>query len=252
MIRLARCGLFGSGLLLALIWLSLTWGAQLPRRQILYTARVAGDLDIFLLDVNTHLTRNLTNRPGDDSRPAWSPDGRYIVFESWRAGTRAIYVMDALGGDMRRLTADARSSEYDPQWTEDGESILFRSYKRNATGEAEVGIYRVAPDGTGLEATAAGSGFRQSSGDAPAITVEFQDGAWGLHITEGDKTRPVPHNNAVLPREAPQWLAAERWVAFLSQSEVAASEIYVMDVEGRLFEQMTTDGTAKSHLSWRP
>jgi YD repeat-containing protein len=40
---------------------------------------------------------NLTNHPGHDAQPVWSPDGRQIAFASTRDGNWDIYVMDAKG-----------------------------------------------------------------------------------------------------------------------------------------------------------
>ena len=37
---------------------------------------------------------NLTNNPADDSKPAWSPDGKIITFASDRDGNFEIYVMN--------------------------------------------------------------------------------------------------------------------------------------------------------------
>ena len=42
----------------------------------------------------------------DVSAPAWSPDGRTIVFVSGRDGNSEIYVMDADGSEPRNLTQE--------------------------------------------------------------------------------------------------------------------------------------------------
>jgi TolB protein len=48
--------------------------------------------------------RRLTrNRTRDDSA-SWSPDGRRLVFTSYRDGNGEIYVMNADGSHQRRLT----------------------------------------------------------------------------------------------------------------------------------------------------
>src|SRR4051812_49490285 len=65
--------------------------------------------DIFLVDVDHGLTRNLTDNRAYDVMPAWSPDGDWIAFASDRDGKRHIYVMDALGEHLRRLTDDDNS-----------------------------------------------------------------------------------------------------------------------------------------------
>jgi Tol biopolymer transport system component len=66
--------------------------------------------------------RRLTDDPGSDIEPAWSPDGTRIAFASNRDGDWDIYVMDADGGNVRRLTGtrghrDALRGDYDPAWS---------------------------------------------------------------------------------------------------------------------------------------
>jgi TolB protein len=59
--------------------------------------------------------RNLTQNAAKDYAPAWSPDGRQIVFASDRDGRSGIYVMDADGGSVRRITEHPADDEY-PAW----------------------------------------------------------------------------------------------------------------------------------------
>lgn len=53
--------------------------------------------DIFLMASNGDSVEQITNDPGNDIEPTWSPDGKYIAFSSDRSGSIAIYVMDADG-----------------------------------------------------------------------------------------------------------------------------------------------------------
>lgn len=91
--------------------------------------------DIWLLDLQTHKVSNLTNHPGGDYRPAFSPDGRWIAFMSDREATEAwrqdpmpqltqIYVMRADGSNLRGLT-QGETSVGGASWSPDGKAVVF-------------------------------------------------------------------------------------------------------------------------------
>lgn len=58
--------------------------------------------------------------------PDWSPDGSQIVFESTRDGKFAIYVMQADGSGLRKLSTGETNDEQ-PRWSKDGRQIVFIS-----------------------------------------------------------------------------------------------------------------------------
>jgi Tol biopolymer transport system component/beta-lactamase regulating signal transducer with metallopeptidase domain len=85
------------------------------------------------------------------SCPAWSPDGTEIAFHSWRDGwnqweSSDIYVMNADGANVKRLTEPGPASEYDPSWSPDGAKIVFSS---NRDGNFE--IYVMDADGQNVQ-----------------------------------------------------------------------------------------------------
>ncbi|MBK9055699.1 MAG: PD40 domain-containing protein [Chloroflexi bacterium] len=58
----------------------------------------------------------LTPDTSGDYTPAWSPDGQRIVFVSERDGNAELYVMNADGSNLIRLTYTA-AAEQSPDWT---------------------------------------------------------------------------------------------------------------------------------------
>ncbi|MBL8165167.1 MAG: PD40 domain-containing protein, partial [Anaerolineae bacterium] len=70
--------------------------------------------------------KNLTNSPAFDTSGAWSPDSTQIAFLSMRTGNEiSIHLMDADGGQVRRLI-DAPGTELGaPQWSPDGTKLAF-------------------------------------------------------------------------------------------------------------------------------
>jgi Tol biopolymer transport system component len=68
----------------------------------------------------------LTELTSNNGKPAWSPDGTKIAFESDRGGHREVYVMNADGSSPVKLTtAPAGGFSGDPAWSSDGQRIAF-------------------------------------------------------------------------------------------------------------------------------
>jgi TolB protein len=88
------------------------------------------------------LTR--TQRDWKDGSPAWSPDGTRIAFYSERDGNAEIYVMNADGSGVTRLTNTSADEGY-PAWSPDGRTISFDS---DRTGNFDV--FAMNPDGSNV------------------------------------------------------------------------------------------------------
>ncbi|MEJ2555405.1 MAG: hypothetical protein P8186_04065 [Anaerolineae bacterium] len=70
-------------------------------------------MDLYLMRSDGSDVRRLTDAPGPDTLPAWTPDGR-IVFRSARSGSWGIYIMNADGRDQRQIISYADPG---PDWT---------------------------------------------------------------------------------------------------------------------------------------
>ena len=67
------------------------------------------------MDIVSRQLVELTRDEGRNERPSWAPDGRHIVFESTRTGTRQIWTMLADGSQPRQLTYEGQSES--PNWS---------------------------------------------------------------------------------------------------------------------------------------
>jgi TolB protein len=76
----------------------------------------------------------------DDEQPRWSPDGRRVAFKSNRGGSYNLYVMNADGSNVVRLTNHA-ANDHDPTWVPDGESLVFSSDRDRGTARND--LYRL-------------------------------------------------------------------------------------------------------------
>src|SRR6266852_3536473 len=74
----------------------------------------------------------------------WSPDNKKIAFTSDRDGNSEVYVMNADGKNVRRLT-NTRATERAAVWSPDGKRIVFSS-----DGDGPSEIYVMDADGSNL------------------------------------------------------------------------------------------------------
>ncbi|MEJ2679433.1 MAG: hypothetical protein P8174_10220 [Gemmatimonadota bacterium] len=71
--------------------------------------------DIYTIAPDTTGLQRLTTNDSSDTWPSWSPDGARIAFQSNREGTFHIYVMNADGSGVSRVTNQTGAQLY-PKW----------------------------------------------------------------------------------------------------------------------------------------
>jgi Tol biopolymer transport system component len=95
-----------------------------------------------VFDVASGQARAITEGPGGDFQPAWSPDGRRLAFFSSRAGNVDIWSVEVESRALKQLTR-GRAMEINPFWSPDARSIAYQS---DESGRLEVWVMNA--DGT--------------------------------------------------------------------------------------------------------
>jgi|TARA_Y100000294_G_scaffold129137_2_gene120953 TolB protein len=99
--------------------------------------------ELYSMDLRTRNIVQLTNNPAIDTSPSYAPDGSRITFNSDRGGSQQIYVMDADGSKVHRVSfGDGRYAT--PVWSPRGDLIAFTKMRR---GRFYIGVMRT--DGSG-------------------------------------------------------------------------------------------------------
>jgi dipeptidyl aminopeptidase/acylaminoacyl peptidase len=95
-------------------------------------------LHIFVVDLATKQTRQLTKGDTDEHSIDWSPDGTELLYLTNPEPNQDeffnydIFALKLADNSVRRITA-TEFIEYDPVWSPDGKRILFRGTRRGLT-----------------------------------------------------------------------------------------------------------------------
>ncbi len=100
-----------------------------PDGKTILISREAGDRSVYLatLDIEEGtLDRLVTLDWTHPRRAQYSPDGRFIAYDSTKGGDRAIYLISA-DGAQETVLVDSPGHDDSPLWTHDGRFLLFRT-----------------------------------------------------------------------------------------------------------------------------
>jgi TolB protein len=127
---------------------SIAWSPDATKIVIQSIRKSAGSesANLLVYDPVLDTSAPVTEGTAVDADPSWSPDSKQIVFNSNRDGNFEIYLMNADGSNVRRLT-NHPAWESHPAFSPDGTQIVFNS---NREGD-NYDVYLMNVDGSGLK-----------------------------------------------------------------------------------------------------
>lgn len=211
------------------------------------------EIKMYSLDINRQVS--FPHYGGTNLSPAWSPDSTKLALSSSRGGDSEIYVCDASGANLHRMTAN-KGPDVSPSWNrKTGAEIAFVSGR---TGLPQ--IYTMEADGTN-QTRMTDQGYAVSPNWSP--NGQFLTFAWVRKYGPGEPgssdiylmdiaskqwvqlTHDGGHN------DFPSWSPDGRHIVFQS-SRSGKAEIWEMLADGTKLHQLTFTGSnTQPNWSWK-
>lgn len=217
---------------------------------------------IVVVPVEGGETRQVTQvgKPaGGHGSPAWSPDGKRIVFGSYDPVQTDVWMVTLSNGDLKKV-----AHGYDPVYSPDGKNIYFASF-----GKAlNFGVSRIAlsdngdPVGDPVEIIGSGSGRYKHltiSADGKKLaygTLVINSNIWQLRLapkTSEPVGQPVALTRDTSFRNSTALFSPDgSRLAYIVTRVGTLPDIYVMNADGTNQRQVTTNPGYDHRPSWFP
>ena len=216
------------------------------------------DFELFTMNADGSGVRQITFNEVDDDDPAWSPDGRRLVFQrdfdplgGRTTSTTTSSRCKVSGADERNLTNNP-AFDVEPNWSPNGRRIAFTSVPDGGTDD-EAEIYTMNIDGSRLRRVTDNDTFDGQANWSPnGRKLSFQsyrEGQLSIYTMRNDGSDQKRLTYDVPDAFGSAWSPNGRIIA---HSSFSAGEIFTINVDGGDPRNLTNNPSFDFAPDWQP
>lgn len=193
-----------------------SWSPQ-DNRIVFTSIRDFDRPQVWVLDVDSGESVNLSQNSQADYQPTWSSDGSKILFASNRVVGRAkLWVMDADGQNVVEFSHSDNRTNIEPSWSPDGNQIVYTQFDSRGRGVPVL----------------MGNNWRDGGPEAGMVEFRISDEPSGMR--EADFS--------------PDGL----WIVFANNSDPSNLDIYIMRSNGADLSGLIVSDSNDFDPAWKP
>ena len=228
---------------------SLTGEKGLAKSRIAFTAVANESKEIFMMEYDGVNLRQATNLKTLNLTPAWSNDGREIVFTSYQRGNPDLFVLELIPGRQSYLIKD-NGLHSAPAWSPDGKKIAFVSTK---DGNAEIYVMDVYSKRlqrlTQHPAIDASPSWSPTGREIVFTSDRLGNPQLFIMDAEGANLRRLAIDLKYI--DSPAWSPRGDKIAFVSRGP-SGFDIFIYDIAGETLTQLTNSAGSNEDPCWSP
>ena len=186
--------------------------------------------------LDSTVARQLTDGPGYDYQPDWSPDGRYVVYSCYQHDAIELWLLDIATGTTSQVTHGG-AVNVEPRWSPDGSRVAFVSTAFNSRFH----VFVAARAGNGFAAPVRVTGENRST--LPRYYYSAFDHEISPAWTRDGQSLLYVSNRGHIHGTGGLWLAR-------AEPGAPASEIHYEETNWRTRPEFSPDGARIVYSSY--
>ena len=216
------------------------------------------DTSLFTINADGSGLKQLSNVPGADLEPAWSPDGKRIAFTSTRDGNKQVYLLDVDSQSVIRLTQiDVNVENSQPAWSPDGKQIAYlvkrvgtyQVWIMSDTGQDNVQLVRSGQSLWDYSPAWSADGKLIVFNQRPSNNVLTRPWLNSIQVQDDGTATKL---NFPTPIEDVEFSPDGLWLVSEGRDSQGNRDIYYMMITGGSRTRLTTDPAVDFDPVWRP
>jgi len=218
--------------------------------QVCFVGDLKGQREIYIVDYDGYDLKPVTKENALVLLPKWAPDGKKIIYTSYKDGNPDLYIINE-NGSGRKMLSGFQGLNSMARFSPDGKSLAIVLSK-----DGNPDLYLLSPTGEIVRRVTNNKSIDSTPSWSPSnrdiVFISDRTGIPQLFITDSDgvNVRRLIFSN--IYTDSPEWSPTGERIVYVSRMQRGEFNIFTTDVSGNYQQQLTSGTKRNENPSWSP